>query len=324
MNQAVYTLVLALASLAVQAADPAPPVRFGVLAFGTVNWELAAIHNEGLDKKYGVEVQEQVLAGPDAGKIGLKAGSLDVIASDWIWVANQRSSGADYRFIPYSTHAGALVGRADGSIRSLADLKGKKLGVVGGPLDKNWVLLRTYAKSQAGIDLEQSVETVFGAPPLLSREMADGKLDALLTFWNHAAKLEQQGFRRILDGRDLVRGLGVKEPLANLGYVFRQGWADKNPKALDGLLKASAEARRLLCESDAAWSKVAPLTQESDPNLRAALRREYCEGIAHPWSAEDGEAAAKIYALLRTHADDQLTGKSETLPRDIFWSGPTP
>jgi NitT/TauT family transport system substrate-binding protein len=324
MNKALGPLLLALSPLLTQASEGGENVRFGTLTFGTVSWELAAIRNEGLDKKYGVVVQEQVLAGPDAGKIGLKAGSLDLIATDWIWVANQRSTGADYRFIPYSTHAGALIARGDGGIRTLADLEGKKLGVVGGPLDKNWVLLRTYARDQAGIDLEHSAETVFGAPPLLSREMADGKLDALLTFWNHAAKLEKQGFRRILDGRDLVRGLGVKDPLANLGYVFKQSWAEKNPKALDGLLKASAEARRLLCESDAAWNKVAPLTQESDPALRATLRREYCAGIAHRWTPEDNDAAARIYTLLRTHAGDQLTGKAETLPRDIFWTGPLP
>lgn len=324
MNKAFCIALLAFAPILVQAAETAPTVRFGVLAFGTVNWELAAIHNEGLDKKYGVEVKEQVLAGPDAGKIGLKAGSLDVIASDWIWVASQHSTGADYRFIPYSTHAGALIVRADGGIGTLADLKGKKLGVVGGALDKNWVLLRTYAKEHAGVDLEHSAETVFGAPPLLSREMATGKLDALLTFWNHAAKLEQQGFRRLLDGREIVGGLGVKEPLANLGYVFKQSWAEQNPKALEGLLKASQEARRLLCDSDAAWAKVAPLTQETDPGLVRRLRAEYCGGIAHNWTSADTEAAARVYGLLKTHGGDQLTGKADSLPRAIFWSGPAP
>ena len=80
-----------------------------MLAFGTVNWELEAIQNEGLDKKHGLELDVQKLAGPDAGKIGLQGDGLDVIATDWIWVANQNQNGADYRFIPYSTQAGALM-----------------------------------------------------------------------------------------------------------------------------------------------------------------------------------------------------------------------
>ncbi|MFZ4702859.1 MAG: ABC transporter substrate-binding protein, partial [Candidatus Methylumidiphilus sp.] len=126
--------ILALAALLPLFANAAPStgtVKIGVLAFGTVNWELEAIRNEGLDKKYGLTLEVQTLAGPDAGKIGLQADSLDLIATDWIWVASQDQAGADYRFIPYSTQAGALMAPANTAIRKVADLKGKKIGVVG-------------------------------------------------------------------------------------------------------------------------------------------------------------------------------------------------
>ena len=301
-------------------AEPsAGPLKIGVLAFGTVNWELEAIRNEGLDKKYGLDLQVQQLAGPDAGKIGLKAGGLDVIATDWIWVANQNQSGADYRFIPYSTQAGALMAAAGSPIRALADLKGKKLGVAGGALDKNWILLKAYAKKSAGLDLEKDASPVFAAPPLLNQQLAEGKLDALLNFWHYAAKLEAQGFRRVLDGREVLQGLGVAEPVPNLGFVFKQSWAAGHGPALDAFIKASVEARGKLCGDDAAWAKIAPLTQESDAKLQAALRKDYCAGLVKHWGAEEKQAVAKLYGLLRQTGGPALTGQAGTLPGNIFW-----
>ncbi len=300
-------------------AAPADTVKIGVLAFGTVNWELEAIHNEGLDKKYGLELEVQKLAGPDAGKIGLQAGGLDMIATDWIWVANQNQNGAGYRFIPYSVQAGALMAPADSTIRQVSDLKAKKIGVAGGALDKNWILLKAYAKKTAGLDLDKDANPVFAAPPLLNQQLAEGKLDALLNFWHYAAKLETQGYRRVLDGRDVLKGLGVEEPLPNLGLVFKQSWAAAHGPALDAFLKASGEARKLLCGNDAAWDKIAPLTQEKEPRQQAALRKEYCAGLVKRWGEEEKQAVAKIYALLRQTGGVAVTGNAEKLPEGIFW-----
>jgi len=294
-------------------------IKIGVLAFGTVNWELEAIRNEGLDKKYGIELDVRLLANPDAGKIGLQANTLDIIATDWIWVSHQYQQGADFKFMPFSTQAGAIMAPATGDVRSLADLRGKRLGIAGGSLDKNWLLLKTYAARQTGLNLERDAQPVFAAPPLLNQQLQDGKLDALLTFWHFAARQEAQGYRRVLDGHDMVRGLGMEVAVPNLGYVFKNGWALKNGKALDAFIAASAEARSLLCSSDQAWSKIAPLTQESDEKILKILRRDYCAGIVKQWGNPEKAAIGKIYQLLRETGGESLTGAAQELPAAIFW-----
>lgn len=309
----------ALLPLSAAAAAGAGTVKIGLLAFGSVHWEMETIAREGLDKKYGLTVQVQKLAGPDAGKIGLQGGSLDVIATDWIWVAHQNQHGADYRFIPYSTQAGALMVAAASPIRQLADLKGKKLGVAGGPLDKNWILLQAYAKQTAGLDLARDAELVFAAPPLLNQQLTDGKLDALLDFWHFAARLEAQGFRRLLDGHEVVKGLGVTEAMPNLGLVFKQAWGAAHRPALEALQQASADAHRLLCGQDAAWAQIAPLTQAADPSQQAALRRDYCAGLVTHWGTAEKQAAAKLYGVIRQTAGPDVTGAAETLPATVFW-----
>jgi NitT/TauT family transport system substrate-binding protein len=312
----IAALLLHLPTLAAAAPDG---IKIGVLAFGSVNWELEAIHNEGLDKKYGIELDVRLLANPDAGKIGLQADSLDIIATDWIWVSHQYQQGGDFRFVPFSTQAGAIMAPKSSAIRSLADLRGKRLGVAGGGLDKNWLLLKTYALHKFGLDMEHDTQAVFAAPPLLNQQLQDGKLDALLTFWHFAARQEAQGYRRILDGRDVIRGLGLEVDVPNLGYVFKNGWALKHTKALDSFIAASSEARELLCNSDQAWSKIAPLTQESDANTLKILRRDYCAGIVVRWGPDEKAAIAKIYQLVRETGGETLTGAARELPAEIFW-----
>jgi NitT/TauT family transport system substrate-binding protein len=294
-------------------------IKIGMLAFGTLNWELAVIQEEKLDKAQGIAIETTPLASAEAGKIALQGGSVDLIVSDWIWVANQRGQGRDVTFLPYSTSHGALIVPADSPIREIGDLKGKRLGIAGGGLDKNWLLLRALAQKEFGLDLDESTEKVFGAPPLLNQQLQQGKLDAVLNYWNFAAKLEAQDYRRLLDGRGILQGLGIEADVPSLGYVFRESWAKSHEDALSGFLKAADAAKKSICESDAVWRKVVPLTQETDERIQNALRQHYCDGRIKSWGETEKKAAAEIFALLHQSGEGRLTGKSGTLPEGVFW-----
>jgi NitT/TauT family transport system substrate-binding protein len=145
-------------------------IRIGVLAFGTVDWELSAIQNDPATASADFQLDIQRLANPEAGKIALQSGSVDMIVSDWIWVSKLRATGSDFTFYPYSTTSGALVVADASPIRTLKDLKGKRLGIAGGELDKNWLLLQALAKKDQ-LDLNSDVDKVFGAPPLLNEQI---------------------------------------------------------------------------------------------------------------------------------------------------------
>lgn len=319
----ILPLLLSLSGLADAAAPAKPEIRIGTLAFGTLNWELAVIREQGLDKSHGVSLAPVTLAGAEAGKIALQGDSVDMIVGDWIWVAQQRGQGMDFSFSPYSTSHGALMVPADSPVHGLADLKGKRLGIAGGGLDKNWLLLRALAEKTQGLDLDRAVEKTFGAPPLLNQELLGGRLDAVLNYWNYAAKLEAQGYRRVLDGRAILKGLGIETDVPALGYIFREGWANTHGEALSGFFAAANEAKRAICESDTVWQKVAPLTQESDEKVRAALRRDYCAGRVGHFGEAGRKAAETIFTLVNTAQNRGEGTKSATLPAHVFWPAET-
>ncbi len=174
-----------LAARPAQAAD-LPVIKLGSLPFGTSMWEAAVIKARGLDKANGFTLEPTKLAGNDAARISFVGGQVDTIIGDLLWAARLGNEGQGLRFIPYSTSEGAIMVPTDSPIRSLKDLAGKKVGVAGGPLDKNWLLLKAQAKDAAGIDIEKQAEIAYGAPPLITLKLEQGALDAALTYWTTA------------------------------------------------------------------------------------------------------------------------------------------
>src|SRR3984893_10790230 len=119
------TLALALAAilgLARASAGELPPVRVGVLKFGTVNWELDVLRRYGLDRAHGIEVRPLELAGKAGAAVALQGGAVDVILTDWLWVARRRALGGDYTFVPHSHATGGLMVRKADGITGIADL----------------------------------------------------------------------------------------------------------------------------------------------------------------------------------------------------------
>jgi NitT/TauT family transport system substrate-binding protein len=294
-------------------------IRIGVQATGTLEWELRILQDNPQLQSPDFELHLQPLATAEAGKIALQSGAVDMIVSDWVWVSSLRATGADFTFYPYSTTTGALMVADNSPIHSIANLKGKRLGIAGSELDKNWLLLQALGQKEQ-LNLNESVEKIVGAPPLINEQIKQKRVDAVLTYWHFAARLEAQGYRQLIDGRGLLKGLGVTENVPSIGYVFRQSWAEKNQQAIISFFKASKQAKNSLCTSDQAWQKVLPLLHADDVLTQSKLRQRYCEGVVVEWGEKEQKAARQIYTLLRAVSNNRLTGQSENLQPGTFWA----
>ncbi|HEY0566566.1 MAG TPA: ABC transporter substrate-binding protein, partial [Xanthobacteraceae bacterium] len=253
-------------------------IRLAAQKTGTFAWELDVIRTHGLDKKADLAIAVSELASPEAGKIALRGGSADIIISDWLWVSRERGLGARLKFYPYSSALGAVMVRNESPIRTLADLKGRKLAVAGGPIDKNWLLLRASMK-QNGIDPKSEATIAYGAPPLLAEKTVSGEMDATVNYWNFCAALEAKGFRRLTGIEDLLPTFGAKGRTAMLGYVFDEGFVNANRDAVARFIAVTREAKEILANSDAEWERIAKLTGAPDAATLHAYRDRYREGI---------------------------------------------
>ncbi len=316
---------IAAAAIALTVAGSAPAlaaetIRIGVLKFGTVNWELSTIERHGLDQRNGFTLEVLQLASNQATTVALQAGEVDVIVSDWLWVSRQRSEGKAYTFVPFSSSVGALMVPAGSDIRKLADLKGRKIAVAGGPLDKSWLLLRGLIQREHGFDLAAANEAVFGAPPLLAKKAEQGEVDAVLNFWHYSARLEAKGFRRLVGANEAAMALGAKGPISAIGYVFDEAWAAEHTAAMRGFVQASRAAKELLRQSDAEWEVLREATGAADDATLIALRDRFREGIPARSLSEEMTDTAAVYSFLAELGGEKLVGKSKTMAPGTFWT----
>ena len=315
----VTALSLTLLSLQVSLADT-QMVRVGVLKFGTVNWELKAMKHHGLDKANGFELEIVPFAGGDATRIALMGGEVDVVVSDWLWVSRQRSEGREMTFVPYSSSVGAIMVPGDSDIKTLADLKGKKIGVAGGPLDKSWLLLQGMARQEHDFDLAAENDLAFGAPPLLAEKAKDGELDAVLNYWHYCARLEAEGFKRLVSAEDAANALGSSGPVSAIGYVFNDQWGQDGLAA--SFVKASRETKAIMNDSDDEWQRLSESGAIKDsPEALVVLRDRFREGI--PVRPHDDEIAdaGLLYQVLSDLGGSKLVGDSTVMVDGTYWAG---
>ena len=296
----------------------AETIRLAVQKTGTFAWELAVIRAHGLDRQANLAIQVNELASPEAGKIALRGGGADVIVSDWLWVSRERGLGAKLTFYPYSSALGAVMVPNTSSIRTLTDLKGRKLAVAGGPLDKNWLLLQASMK-QDGIDLKSESTIIYGAPPLLAAKMLSGEMDAIVNYWNFSAALEAKGFRRLAGIEDLLPNLGAKGRTAMIGYVFEEEWGNANREAVTRFIAMTRGAKEILATSDAEWEKIAPLTGAADAATLRAYRDRYREGIPRRPVADEEADARVLFRVLAAIGGREIVGRARELDPGTFY-----
>jgi len=295
-------------------------VRLGVLAYGTVNWELTALKQQGLLETEQYQLKIIPMASPQAGKVALLSGSVDMIVADWVWVSRQRSLGKNYTFYPYSNTTGALVLAKNSSIKSLKDLAEKKLAIAGGELDKNNLLLGAVMQKQGLADAFKSTEKVYGAPSLLAHQLKQERVDALLTYWHYAARLKAEGHQVLMTGADLLQQLEVQEKVASIGYVFADVWANQHKGAVLAFLDYTQQAKNKLCENDQAWKDIQKLIRAATEQESSLLRQRYCAGRVVKWGNDEKLAAGVIYQYLRKMSNQRLTGKAASVEQGTFWN----
>ena len=311
----IYFLFLPVLSFASEKTQ----IRLGVLAYGTVNWELNALEQQGLleTEKYQLKITR--MANPQAGKVALLSGSVDMIVADWVWVSRQRSTGKDYTFYPYSNTIGALVLAKNSQIKSLQDLAGKKLAIAGGELDKNSLLLGAVMQKQGLTGVLNSTEKIYGAPALLAHQLKQERVDALLTYWHYAARLEAAGYPVLMTGADLLQQLEVKEKVPSIGYVFSGAWAKQHKEAVLKFLEYTQQMKNKLCTNDNTWQGLQKLTRAATEQESRLLRQRYCAGRVTSWGEKEQTAAELVYQNLKKMSQQRLTGNAEQIEQGTFW-----
>ncbi len=295
-------------------------LKVGVLAYGTVNWELEVLRNNDLDKKNGFELEVVKLASKNAVAIALQSKTVDIIVSDWVWVNRQRASGKNISFYPYSKAIGALYVQNNKNIKTLLDLQNKYIGVAGGSVDKTWLLFRAYSKLKYNKDFKDIVSEVYAAPPILQKKVSERSLFGAMNFWHYNAKLDKNKVKRLLGVKEIFNEFGIKEDIPLIGWIFDTEFANKNTKLINSFLQASYESKKILLDTPSQWNKIRPLMKAKNDEMFNSLQEGYKKGIVKDFSQKNIDASEKVFKILLEEGGQKLLGKSVTLDKKTFWN----
>jgi NitT/TauT family transport system substrate-binding protein len=316
--------LLVLAALPLAAAQPPgqalQQIVLGVQPTGTASWELEVIKSRELDHKHGIELVIREVADSRAGTVALQAGEVDIVLSDFFWVSLQRAKGTEVSFVPHSLTVGGVITKPDSGIAGVADLKGRRVGVAGGPLDKSWLVLQAYYAEKTGGSLADEATVRFGAPPLVNELIEQGEIDVALNVWHFNTRLKAKGMVEILSVPAMLSEMQVPPEVPLLGWVFRDSLAAERPDALKGFLDASFAAKKILLESDRVWEKLREkMRAKDDEALFVSLRDDYRKGIVTSYGPKTVEAAAAAFALMGKIGGEELVGDKAELAPGTFW-----
>jgi NitT/TauT family transport system substrate-binding protein len=317
----ISALLLCWHSLVFSESLPSNEVRVGVLVSGSVHWEIEALISHEFDIQNNVRVKPVLLGSVNALLVALQGGAVDIVVSDWTWVANQYWKQRFFKFAPFSTATGGILAKVDKPIESVTDLIGKRLGVAGGPEGKSWLVLKAYAQHKYAFDITKQSTIKFAAPPIVNALINTSKIDAGLNYWHFNAQLEGEGFHTILSVQQMLNELGVETPLPMLGWVFQQKWANNNKELVDRFLLASRQTKDLLQKSDEAWLPLRKLMRVDTEAKFERLRNGFRAGIPVQFGASEIKNIIKTNQLLQKQYGllNSVKASDAEFPEDVFW-----
>jgi NitT/TauT family transport system substrate-binding protein len=226
-----YAFLTVLLLLPSPSAAQLPLVR---IAHGAFSEKIAALWvgaEQGLFRKHGVNVEViNIRSGPQT-MAALVSGDIQIAYTIPGSVVSASASGLDVAFFA------GIVNRADGdfiahpAIRSVEDLKGKRIGVqsIGGGV---WSMAM-LAIEHLGLEPNRDKMTVMiiGDSPVLAQSLESGGIEATYLNYTHSRSLKDKGFPVLLDlGKAPI-------PYQGLAAATRRSYMRQNPQVIDSLMR---------------------------------------------------------------------------------------
>ncbi|MFT4194497.1 sulfonate ABC transporter substrate-binding protein [Ottowia sp.] len=224
---------------------------------------------------------------------GLNVGAVDVGYVGEAPPIFAQAAGAQFVYIgndPASPQAEAIVVPKDSPIRSVADLKGRKV-VLNKGSNVHYLLARLV--EQAGIKLAD-LQVVYLAPADARAAFESRNVDAWVIWDPFLAAAEKQlGARVLADGRGVVNN--------HQYYLAQRDYATRNPRVIQALFAASVEdGEWLKAHLKQAAARIAPLQGLPVEVVELALRRQaFNVKPITPAVAADQQKIADTFAELK-------------------------
>lgn len=207
---------------------------------GTTTLDLASA--QGFFEKHGIKLESTSLATGTETIAAVQGGSADIAYADTFAGANAITNGFDVKVVAganYTSPAISYLVKADSDIKTVADLKGKSLGLGGVPFFR--VFANEFLKANK-VDASSVSFTVVKQATTLPEALANGSVDAIQSLGYQVAYSNEDGqgygFRTIGD----TDTSAYQNPKATqAAFWSTSAWGEKNAKTAQAFADAYRE-----------------------------------------------------------------------------------
>jgi len=208
--------------------------------------------------------------------------------------------------------------RKDSPIKTLADLKGRKLGVFGNTSSTTFGFLAVLSRKWHGIDLfnEKTVSIVPQPGPLLVELLGRGDVDAALLGTTESIKMfAEDRFRMLLDLSEEYRTRTKGRAPAHVTIATNEQFAKEHPDIVRDYLKAYEAAAAYIREHREVWAEYLKTIEVTDPKEIALFEEKMGPNIVSVWDQEQIAVQKDYLQLVHDVIGDAVV---KTVPQDLI------
>jgi NitT/TauT family transport system substrate-binding protein len=308
------TAVLFAVATMAGAPPAAPPARIKVVALeGMQLLPLQVMLAARITERHQIQIEVVRVGSPDGIYTIMQTGDFHVGFAAWPNVALLRSRGARITTV-YSTsrYTNEVMVPTDSSIRHVGDLRGKRVGVFGGPAAATTWLFRASALKVFAFDPMKEARIHYSAAPILQMLLARGELDAILSLDPHITLMLESGrFRSVGSIGSMWRAATGQDPLL-LAVTVNEPWARDNPEIVRRFVSAYRESLDALRVRADLWPELARSAGVKTDHGLDLFSRRSTEAFVSRWDATLFEAQLAYAATIR-----QTFGDAPGVPSEI-------
>ncbi len=255
----------ATGSAAAASATPHPCCTKVIAAYSNVSaddWVMWYAFEKGIFKSNGLEVDMQAISGGAQTSAALLANQIQIAQFGGAEALSANAAGADLVVVANMAPVYPYILYAQKAIKTIADLKGKKIGVSnkGGSSD---IATRAALKAN-GIDPDKDVSiTAVGSHANRTAALLNGSIDAGVDDPPEDQDLVKAGLNAVIDIAS------QKLPAANTGIIVQRGYLTANKDTVQAYIDATVQARAAMAKdkegSIAVLQKYFKITETESP-----------------------------------------------------------
>jgi NitT/TauT family transport system substrate-binding protein len=228
--------------------------------------------DEGMEEEHGIKLDLRIFSTTDEPQQALANGAMDVGFFPLLAWAKLKAEGRNVDLLSgLLVSTGTAVVRKDSPYRTLADLKGKKVGSLpaGSGIYNDMAILA----QEQGLDWEKDFEHVAAPPPALVGLMETGQVESIVIYDPSPSKLLATGnYRVLLNTNDEWKKL-TGDNMQSYMLAARGGWAKENPEAARRLIALFADGIKRIAGKPEVTDRYQKLLNLTDAELAVARTR---------------------------------------------------